>query len=156
MMWIVRLALRRPYTFTVGAIMIILLGVVTIFRMSTDILPSIDIPVVSVIWSYSGVAPEEMEKRFVTVTERAMTTTVNNIEHIESQSYNGVSVIKVYFHEGAKVEAGVAQVTSICQTLLRIMPPGTTPPLIIQYSASNVPILQVGITSKTLSEQDIE
>src|SRR5205085_525283 len=154
-MWIVRLALRRPYTFTVMAILIVLVGTVTISRISTDIFPNIDIPVVSVIWSYAGVAPEEMEKRFVTVCERAMTTTVNDIEHIESQSYNGVSVIKVFFHEGAKVEAGVAQVTSITQTLLRILPPGTTPPLILQYSASNVPILQLGLTSKTLSEQDL-
>src|SRR5881392_1693299 len=154
-MWIVRLALRRPYTFTVMAILIVLMGIVTITRMATDFFPKIDIPVVSVIWSFPGVAPEEMEKRFVTVTERAMTTTVNDIEHIESQSYNGVSVIKVFFHEGAKVEAGVAQITSICQTLLRIMPPGTTPPLIIQYSASNVPILQVGLSSKTLSEQQL-
>jgi multidrug efflux pump subunit AcrB len=154
-MWIVRLALRRPYSFTVMAILIVLVGVVTITRMSTDIFPNINIPVVSVIWSYAGVAPEEMEKRFVTVSERAMTTTVNDIEHIESQSYNGVSVIKVYFHEGAKVEAGVAQITSIMQTLLRIMPPGTTPPLIIQYSASNVPILQLGLTGKGLSEQQL-
>ena len=154
-MWIVRLALRRPYTFTVMAILIVLMGIVTISRMATDIFPKIDIPVVSVIWSFPGVAPEEMEKRFVTVTERAMTTTVNDIEHIESQSYNGVSVIKVFFHEGAKVEAGVAQVTSITQTLLRILPPGTTPPLILQYSASNVPILQLGLTSKTLSEQQL-
>src|SRR6266571_2056077 len=154
-MWIVRLALRRPYTFTVVAVLVVLLGIVTIARMSTDIFPNINIPVVSVIWSYSGVAPEEMEKRFVTVCERAMTTTVNDIEHIESQSYNGVSVIKVFFHEGAKVEAGVAQITSICQTLLRIMPPGTTPPLIIQYSASNVPILQLGLSGKTLSEQQL-
>src|SRR5213082_307615 len=154
-MWIVRLALRRPYTFTVVAILVVLLGIVTTARMPTDIFPNINIPVVSVIWSYSGVAPEEMEKRFVTVCERAMTTTVNDIEHIESQSYNGVSVIKVFFHEGAKVEAGVAQITSICQTLLRIMPPGTTPPLIVQYSASNVPILQVGLTSKSLSEQQL-
>src|SRR6266581_256965 len=154
-MWIVRLALRRPYTFTVVAILIVLVGIVTISRMATDIFPSINIPVVSVIWSYSGVAPEEMGKRFVTVCERAMTTTVNDIEHIESQSYNGVAVIKVFFHEGAKVEAGVAQITSICQTLLRIMPPGTTPPLIIQYSASNVPILQIGLSSKTLSEQQL-
>src|SRR5438132_14413741 len=105
-MWIVRLALRRPYTFTVMAILMVLMGIVTITRMATDIFPKIDIPVVSVIWSFPGVAPEEMEKRFVTVTERAMTTTVNDIEHIESQSYNGVSVIKVFFHEGAKVEAG--------------------------------------------------
>src|ERR1700745_1206667 len=154
-MWIVRLALRRPYSFLVMAILIVLVGVVTITRMSTDIFPNINIPVVSVIWSFPGVAPEEMEKRFVTVTERAMTTTVNDIEHIESQSYSGVSVIKVFFHEGAKVEAGVAQVTSITQTLLRILPPGTTPPLILQYSASNVPILQLGLTSKTLSEQDL-
>src|SRR6266403_967030 len=154
-MWIVRLALRRPYTYTVMAILIVLMGIVTITRMATDIFPKIDIPVVSVIWSFPGVAPEEMEKRFVTVTERAMTTTVNDIEHIESQSYNGVSVIKVFFHEGAKVEAGVAQVTSITQTLLRILPPGTTPPLILQYSASNVPILQLGLTSKTLSEQQL-
>src|SRR5262249_2721161 len=152
-MWIVRLALRRPYTFTVMAILIVLMGVITISRMATDIFPSIDIPVVSVIWSYNGVASEEMEKRFVTVTERAMTTTVNDIEHIESQSYNGVSVIKVFFHEGAKVEEGVAQVTSICQTLLRTMPPGTTPPLILQYSASNVPILQFGFSPKSLSAQ---
>src|SRR6184192_841625 len=154
-MWIVRLALRRPYTFTVMAILIVLMGIVTITRMATDIFPKIDIPVVSVIWSFPGVAPEEMEKRFVTVTERAMTTTVNDIEHIESQSYNGVSVIKVFFQEGAKVEAGVAQITSITQTLLRILPPGTTPPLILQYSASNVPILQLGLTSKTLSEQQL-
>ena len=154
-MWIVILALRRPYTFTVMAMLIILMGVVTVMRMATDIFPSIDIPVVSIIWTYSGVAPEEMEKRFVTVCERGLTTTVNNIEHIESQSYNGVAVIKVFFHEGSRVEAGVAQVTSICQTLLRIMPPGTTPPMIIQYSASNVPILQVGISSKSLSEQQL-
>src|SRR5438105_14899030 len=154
-MWIVRLALRRPYTFTVMAILIVLMGIVTITRMATDIFPKIDIPVVSVIWSFPGVAPEEMEKRFVTVTERAMTTTVNDIEHIESQSYNGVAVIKVFFHEGAKVEAGVAQITSITQTLLRILPPGTTPPLILQYSASNVTILQLGLTSKTLSEQQL-
>lgn len=154
-MWIVRLALRRPYTFTIMAIMIVLMGFVTIARMSTDIFPAIDIPVVSVIWSFPGVAPEEMEKRFSTVTERAMTTTVNDIEHIESQSYNGVCVIKVFFHEGAKVEGGVAQVTSICQTLLRTLPPGTTPPLIIQYSASNVPILQLGLSGKSLSEQQL-
>ena len=137
------------------AILIVLVGVITITRMSTDIFPNINIPVVSVIWSYPGVAPEEMEKRFVTVCERAMTTTVNDIEHIESQSYNGVAVIKVFFHEGAKVEAGVAQITSITQTLLRIMPPGTTPPLILQYSASNVPILQLGLSSKSLSEQQL-
>src|SRR5438309_4850729 len=102
-MWIVRLALRRPYTFTVVAVMVVLLGIVTIARMSTDIFPNINIPVVSVIWSYSGVAPDEMEKRFVTVCERAMSTTVNDIEHIESQSYNSVTFNKAFLHEGANV-----------------------------------------------------
>ena len=154
-MWLVRLALRRPYTFTIMAMLIVLLGIVTIARMSTDIFPRINIPVVSVIWSFSGVAPEEMAARFVTVTERAMTTTVNDIEHIESQSYSGVAVIKVFFHEGAKAEAGVAQISSICETLLRILPPGTTPPLILQYSASNVPVLQLGLTGEGLSEQQL-
>lgn len=154
-MWIVRLALRRPYTFTVAALLIALFGIVTIARMSTDIFPKINIPVVSVIWSFNGVAPEEMAQRFVTVTERAMTTTVNDIEHIESQSYSGVSVIKVFFHEGANAEAGVAQISSICETLLRVLPPGTTPPLILQYSASNVPILQLGLSGKSLSEQQL-
>ncbi len=154
-MWIVALALRRPYTFTVMAIMIVLMGVVTIHGMSTDIFPAINIPVVSVIWTYPGVAPEEMEKRFCTLTERAMTTTVNDIEHIESQSYNGVAVIKVFFHEGASVDEGVAQVTAICQTILKNLPTGTTPPLILQYSASNVPILQVAASSKSISEADL-
>ena len=154
-MWLVRLALRRPYTFTIMAMLIVLLRIVTIARMSTDIFPRINIPVVSVIWSFSGVAPEEMAARFVTVTERAMTTTVNDIEHIESQSYSGVAVIKVFFHEGAKAEAGVAQISSICETLLRILPPGTTPPLILQYSASNVPVLQLGLTGEGLSEQQL-
>jgi multidrug efflux pump subunit AcrB len=131
----------------------LLLGVVTISRMPTDIFRVIDIPVVSVIWSFTGVSPEEMEKRIVTVSERAFTTTVNNIEHIEAQSMQGVSVIKVFFQPGAKVEAAVAQLTSITQTILRVMPPGITPPLIVQYSSSNMPILQLGVSSKTLSEQ---
>src|SRR5215472_10359518 len=122
-MWIVRLALRRPFTFVVMATLIAILGVNSILVMPVDIFPYIDIPVVSVVWTYPGVSPDDMEKRIVTVSERAMTTTVNDIEHIESQSYNGVAVIKVFFHKGAKVEAGVAQITSIMQTLLRIMPP---------------------------------
>ncbi|HWP46878.1 MAG TPA: efflux RND transporter permease subunit [Candidatus Limnocylindrales bacterium] len=154
-MWIVRLALRRPYTFIVMALLIILLGIVTITRMPTDILPEINIPIVSVIWSYGGMAPEEMEKRVVTFSERSFTTTVNDIEHIESQSMNGVSVIKVFFHPRAKIEAAVAQMASISQTVLRVMPPGMQPPLIIRYSASNVPILQIGVGSKTLSEQQL-
>jgi CzcA family heavy metal efflux pump len=154
-MWIVRLALNRPYTFVVMALMIIILGAFAIIRMAVDIFPTINIPVVSVIWSYNGISPEEMEKRIVTVSERAFTTTVNDIEHIESQSYRGVSVIKVFFHPGAEIEAAVAQLTAICQGLLRIMPPGTTSPLILRYSASNVPILQSALSSETLSEQEI-
>jgi multidrug efflux pump subunit AcrB len=154
-MWIVRLGLRRPYTFVVAALALLLLGVVTIGRMPTDIFPVINIPVVSVIWSFTGVSPEEMEKRIVTVSERAFTTTVNDIEHIESQSMPGVAVIKVFFHPGARIEAAGAQLTSITQTLLRLMPPGITPPLIVQYSASNVPILQLGVSSTSLSEQQL-
>ncbi len=154
-MWIVRLALRRPYTFVITALLIVLLGIVTIIRMPVDIFPNINIPVVSVIWSFNGVAPEDMEKRIVTVSERAMTTTVNDIEHIESQSLNGVSVIKVFFQPTAKIEAAVAQVTSVMQTIVRALPPGITPPLILQYSASNVPILQMSVNSETLSEQDL-
>ncbi|NMG18862.1 efflux RND transporter permease subunit [Brasilonema bromeliae] len=154
-MWIVQLALRRPYTFVIAAVLILVLGVVTITRMAIDIFPEINIPVVSVIWSYNGVAPEEMEQRIVTVSERAFTTTVNDIEHIESQSLNGVSVIKVFFQPGAKVEAAVAQLTSVTQTILRVLPPGITPPLIIRYNASSVPILQLSVSSKSLSEQEL-
>ncbi|MBX3379971.1 MAG: efflux RND transporter permease subunit [Phycisphaeraceae bacterium] len=152
-MWIVRLALRRPYTFVVASLLLILAGIVTIRRMPTDIFPEIDIPVVTVIWSYGGISPEEMERRIVTISERAMTTTVSGIEHLESTSLNGVAVIRVFFQPEVKVDAAVAQITAINQTLLRILPPGTTPPLIIRYSASNVPILQAALGSKTLSEQ---
>src|SRR6267378_6967938 len=118
-MWIVRLALRRPYTFVVVALLLVVLGVVTVQRMPTDIFPNVDIPVVTVIWSFTGIAPEDMEKRVVTVSERAFTTTVNDIEHMESQSMYGVGVIKVFFHPSAKVEMAVAQITSISQSLLR-------------------------------------
>ncbi|MFN6484731.1 MULTISPECIES: efflux RND transporter permease subunit [unclassified Nostoc] len=154
-MWIVKLALRRPYTFVITSILIFVLGVVTITRMATDIFPEINIPVVSVIWSYGGVSPEEMEQRIVTSSERSFTTTVNDIEHIESQSLNGVSVIKVFFQPGAKIEAAVAQLTSNTQTILRALPPGITPPLIIRYNASNVPILQLSVSSTSLSEQEL-
>ncbi|MDB6094879.1 MAG: AcrB/AcrD/AcrF family multidrug efflux protein [Verrucomicrobia bacterium] len=154
-MWIVRLALRRPYTFTVMALLIIILGVVTVGRMAKDIFPAIDIPVVTVLWSYGGLSPDEMEKRMITISERAMTTTVNDIEHIESQSLTGVGVIKVFFQPDVSVDAAVAQVTAVNQTVVKSMPPGTTPPLVIRYSASNVPILQLGLGSKTLSEQTL-
>src|SRR6266851_1611412 len=154
-MWIVRLALRRPYTFVVMAVLILVLGIVSIETMSTDIFPTIDIPVVTVIWNYSGTSPDEMEKRFTTISERAMTTAVNDIEHIESQSVSGISIIKVFFQPGAKIEAAVAQVTAVNQTILRVLPPGTTPPFILQFSASNVPILQAVLSSDKLSEADL-
>src|SRR2546422_1171118 len=155
MIWLVRVALSHPYTFVVMAILIAILGIVTIFGMSTDILPEIDIPVVSVIGQYDGMAAEEMERRIVTYSERAMTTTVNDIEHMESQSMFGVGVIKVFFHPHANIAAAVAQVTSISQTILRVLPPGIQPPLIVQYSASNVPIVQIAASSPTLTEAQL-
>jgi len=154
-MWLVRIALRRPYTFVVMAMLVVILGVFTILRMPTDIFPDIDIPVISVIWNYSGLSPEEMEKRIVTQFERNLTTVVNDIEHIESQSLPGVSVIKIFFQPGAHIEAATAQVTAISQTAVRQMPPGTTPPFIIRYSASNVPVLQAALQSDSLSEQQL-
>ena len=123
--------------------------------MSTDIFPEINIPVVSVIWSYTGISPDDMEKRVINIAERAMTTTVNGIEHMESQSMNGVGVIKVYFQPNVKIEEAVAEVTSIQQTILRVLPPNITPPLIIRYSASSVPVLQLAVSSQTLSEQEL-
>ena len=154
-MWLVRVALGRPYTFVVMAMLIVLLGVVTIRRMSTDILPEIDIPVVAVIWQYGGLPPEEMEKRVVSGYERFLTTTVNDIEHTESQTLTGVSVIKVFFHPGAKIEAATAQIAAISQTAIRSLPPGATPPLILRYSASNAPVMQLALESEKLSEQQL-
>src|SRR3954470_18919028 len=154
-MWIVRLALRRPYTFVVMAMAIVLLGLVAIFRMPTDIFPEVDIPVISVVWQYPGMSPAEMEGRMVRPFEGFLTTTVNDIEHIESQSLNGVAVIRVYFQPGAKIEEAEAQVTATGQAAIRIMPPGTNPPLILRYSASTVPILQLSMGSNTLPEQQL-
>lgn len=155
-MWIVRLALRRPYTFIVMSLLILILGVVAIFRTPVDIFPVVDIPVVSVIWTYSGMGPEEMTNRITTNTERGFTTTVNDIEHMESSSMNGVAVTKIYFQPGANIPAAVAQVTAISQTVLRGLPAGITPPLIIQYSASNVPVLQAAVYSDTLSPDQLQ
>jgi len=154
-MWIVRLALRRPYTFVVGALVLLLLTPFVLRRTPVDIFPNINIPVVSIIWGYGGLDAQEIEQRMNFVEERALTTTVGNMEHTESTAYNGIGIIKVYFREGTPVDAGMAQVTSISQTVLRAMPPGTTPPLIIQYSASTVPILQYSLSSRKLSEQEI-
>src|SRR3974377_1711375 len=133
-MWIVALALWRPYTFVVMAVVIIILTPITILRTPTDIFPDIDIPVVSVIWFYNGMAPQDMADRIVVGSERGITTTVNDIEHMESQSVNGLGIIKVFFRPGTNVQGAIAQITAICQTNLRFMPPGATPPLIISYS----------------------
>jgi multidrug efflux pump subunit AcrB len=154
-MWIVKLALRRPYTFVVAALLLLLLTPFILLHTPTDIFPAINIPVVSIVWNYTGLNAVDMENRIVYNEERALTTTVNNIEHIESSSYNGIGVIKVFFRQGTSADAGVAQITAISQTVLRALPPGTTPPLIIQYNASTVPILQYGVSSQTLSEQEV-
>ena len=136
-MWIVRLALRRTYTFVVMALLIAVLGAVSIYRMSTDIFPSIDIPVVSVVWQYTGMPADEIETRIIYLNERVLTASVNDIEHIESQSLNGVGVIRIYFQPGANVAEAEAQVTATSQTLLKLMPPGITPPYIVRYSATS-------------------
>jgi multidrug efflux pump subunit AcrB len=154
-MWIVRLALRRPYTFAVFAILLLLIGAFSILSMPTDIFPNIDIPVVSVVWQYSGLSAEEMSTRIIANSERAMTTTVNDIEHIESQSLNGIGVIKIFFQPHVNIGAAVAEVTAIGQVQLRSLPPGTTPPFIIQYNASSVPVLQLGLSGQGLSEQQL-
>jgi CzcA family heavy metal efflux pump len=154
-MWIVALALRRPYTFIVMAIVIVIMFFVTLVRTPVDIFPSIDIPVVSVVWFYSGMSPQDMADRIVANSERGITTTVNDIEHMESQSVYGLGVIKVFFRPGTNVQGAVAQITAIAQTTVRSLPPGTTPPLIISYSASTTPIIQLGLSSKTLPEQQL-
>ena len=154
-MWIVALALRRPYTFVVMALVIILLTPITILRTPTDIFPEINIPVVSVVWFYTGMSPDDMANRIVANSERGITTTVNDIEHMESQSVYGLGVIKVFFRPGTNVQGAIAQITAICQTTVRGLPPGTTPPLIISYSASTTPIIQLGLSSKTLPEQEL-
>ncbi len=154
-MWIVALALRRPYTFVVMAIVIIILFFTTVVRTPVDIFPNIDIPVVSVVWFYTGMAPQDMADRIVSNSERGITTTVNDIEHMESQSVNGLGIIKVFFRPGTNIQGAIAQITAICQTAVRGMPPGTTPPLIISYSASTTPIIQLGLSSKTLPEQQL-
>ncbi len=154
-MWIVRLALRRTYTFVVVAVLIAVLGTVAANRMATDVFPEADVPVVTVVWQYTGMSPDEVESRLVLVTERVLTTAVNDIEHVESQSLTGIGVIRVYFQPGARIEAAVAQVTATCQTLLKVMPPGITPPFIVRYSATSVPVVQIAVSSDTLTEQQI-
>ena len=154
-MWIVRLALRRPYTFVVVSILIVIMGGLAIVRTPTDIFPNIDIPVISIIWNYNGLLPQDMSDRIVSVTERSLTTTVDNIEHIESQSLYGVAVTKVFLQPTANIQRGIAQITAISQTQLRQLPAGTTPPLILAYSASSVPVLQLALSGQNLSEQEL-
>jgi CzcA family heavy metal efflux pump len=154
-MWIVKLALRRPYTFVVVALLVLILGPIVIVRTPTDIFPNINIPVVSILWNYSGLNAQEMANRIVSLTERSLTTTVDDIEHSESQSLNGIAVVKVFFQPHANIEKAIAQITAISQTQLRQLPPGTTPPLIITYSASTVPILQLALSGQHLSEQQL-
>src|SRR6201993_2513068 len=154
-MWIVRLALSRPYTFIVMALIVVLLTPVVLWSTPTDIFPEINIPVISLVWNYAGLLPQEMEQRITSNSERAVTTLVNDVEHIESQSLNGVAVVKIYFQPNANVQTALAQTTAIVQTILRFLPPGTTAPLVAIYSASTVPVIQIGLTSDSLSEQAI-
>jgi multidrug efflux pump subunit AcrB len=154
-MWLVRVALQRPYTFVVMSLLIIVVGVLSIVKMPTDIFPNVDIPVISVVWNYGGLPPEEMERRVTSNFERFLTTVVNDIDHVESQTLTGVAVVKIFFQPHAKIEEAIAQVTAVSQGAVRQMPPGATPPLIIRYSASNVPILQLALGSETLSEQQL-
>ena len=154
-MWIVRLALRRPYTFVVLSLLLFIVGPIVVLRTPVDIFPNIDIPVVSVIWNYTGMAPQELSDRIVLPFERSLTTTVNDIEHSESQTLNGVSVTKIFFRPTVNISQAVAQVTAISQTALKQYPQGTTPPLVIQYSASSVPVLQLGLSGNGLTEQQL-
>src|SRR5580658_2340311 len=154
-MWIVQLALRRPYTFLVLAIVITLLGVFAILRTPTDIFPNINIPVVAAIWKYTGLSPDEMATRLVLQSERTAQTTVNDVEHTESQNLTGVSVVKYFFQPGVNEELSFAQITGVSQTGLRQAPPGTTPPFILAYNASSVPVLQLALSSPTLSEAQL-
>ena len=154
-MWIVNLALRRPYTFIVLAIFILIAGVLAILGTPKDIFPSINIPVISVIWNYAGLSPQDLEEKITWPYERVLTTTVDNIEHIESQSLYGIAVVKIFLQPTASVATGVAQVTSISQAILRQLPTGITPPLVLSYSATNVPVLRVGLSGQGLSEQQL-
>jgi multidrug efflux pump subunit AcrB len=155
MMWIVRLALRRPYTFVVFALLILILGIFSIESMPTDIFPNIDIPVVTVVWGYNGLSADQMANRIVSNAERGITTTVSDVEHIESQSLNGLAIIKIFFQPHVDIGNAVAQVTAISQVQLRSLPPGTTPPFIIQYNASSVPVLLLGLSGNGLNEQQL-
>jgi len=154
-MWIVRLALARPYTFIVLSLVLLLISPVVLLRTPVDIFPGINIPVISVIWTYTGLVPSEMETRIVSIFERSLTTTVNNIEHMESQSYNGVAVVKVFLQPNADINGAISAVIAEAQVGLKQFPTGITPPLVLSYDASSVPILQLGLSGRGLSEQQL-
>src|SRR6202161_2331129 len=155
MLKIVRLALTRPYTFIVLALLILVIGPLSALRTPTDIFPDIRIPVISVVWNYAGLQPDDMAGRIVTYYERTLGTTVNDVQHIESQSFRGYGIVKIFFQPSVDIRTATAQVTSVSQTVLKQMPPGITPPQILNYDASTVPILQLGLSSPTLAEKDI-
>src|SRR3569833_2859051 len=152
---LVSIALRRPYTFVVLALLLLIVGPLAALRTPTDIFPDIGIPVIGVVWQYTGLPPDQMAGRIVTPFQRALTTTVNDIEHITANSFNGVGIIKIFFQPGADIRTANAQVTAISQTLIKQMPPGATPPLILNYSASTVPIVQVALSGDGLTEQNL-
>src|SRR5438876_7245520 len=154
-MWIVRLALRRPYTFVVLALAIILVTPLVLMRTPTDIFPEINIPVVTIAWTYTGLSPLEVERRVTSTIERGATTMVNDIEHLESQSLPGMTIIKLFFHPRANISTALAQTAAATETMMKWLPPGATPPLVIIYSASTVPVIQIGLTSDTMSEQQL-
>src|SRR5262249_48640092 len=154
-MWIVRIALNRPYTFVVLALLILGIGPLTIARTPTDIFPNIDIPVVAVLWNYGGVSAQDMAGRIISHYKRALTTPPDGTEHIASPSLRGVSVVKVFLQPGAKIDLAVAQTTAVSQAMLRQAPVGTTPPFIITYNASSVPIIQLALSGRGLSEQQL-
>ena len=155
MIGIVRIALNRPYTFVVLAIFILIVGPLAALRTPTDIFPSIDIPVVSVVWQYTGLSPDQMEGRIMAPFQRVLTTTVNGVEHIEGTSLNGYGVIKIFFQPGTNIATANAQATSISQEILKQLPPGETPPFVLNYNASTVPVIQLALSGKGLSEQNL-
>src|ERR1700690_4072291 len=154
-MWIVRIALNRPYTFIVAALVIILMTPIVLQRTPTDIFPDIDIPVVSIGWQYVGLPPQQLEERVVTGDERLVTTVVDNIEHIESQTVDGRAIVKVYFQPGTDVRVALTQITSVSQSIIHQLPPGIAAPIILSYSASTVPVLQLGMKAQGMSEQEL-
>src|SRR5689334_18334201 len=154
-MWIVRLALRRPYTFVVMSLLVALAGLYVVRRTPTDILPEVDIPVISVVWTYSGLPAPQMEQQITQFSEYSLSGNVSDIKNITSETFDGISVIRLYLHPGADVAASMAQATAASQTIVRRMPPGTIPPIILRYTASSVPILQLAFTSDTLTEAEV-